>query len=314
MKQTRQPALLVLLITAIVVIGWSGTTLNPTGDAGNDDLALAGVATTTAVVTEPANVIHDATEVTTAAPAPTLTPALTPTEIPTPAPTPEPAKTPRPVPPDNPYDQSYIIERGESGRREIALTFDAGEGTGAVGEMLDFLNEHNVKVSFGITGDWARQNPELLQRMVDDGHMLFNHSDTHLSWTGVSTTGEPIPDDVRISELAGAEQAVLDITGYEMKPFFRPPYGDYDLDGLELLKQQGYEYTVWWTCDSLGWQGATAEEVVERCGPDASGGGPGGIILMHVSQEEDYRALEQLVDAYRAEGYTFVTMEEMIQP
>ncbi|HWV24280.1 MAG TPA: polysaccharide deacetylase family protein [Thermomicrobiales bacterium] len=310
MKQSRQPALLVLVIVAIVVIGWGGASLRPA--KGDQPTAVALVETPVTIPPTPTPTLAVQTPVPTATTAPTPEPTMPPTPSPTIPPTPE--ETPRPVAPPNPYDQSFIIERGESGRREIAITFDAGEGTGAVGEMLDFLKENNVKVSFGITGNWARENPELLQRMVDEGHMLFSHSDTHLSWTGVSTGLDPIPDDVRISELDGAEQAVLDITGYEMKPFFRPPYGDYDLDGLKLLKQQGYEYTVWWTCDSFGWQGATAEEVMERCGPDSDLGGPGGIILMHVTQEEDYRALKMLVDAYRADGYDFVTIEQLIQP
>jgi peptidoglycan/xylan/chitin deacetylase (PgdA/CDA1 family) len=197
---------------------------------------------------------------------------------------------------------------------EVALTFDAGEGIGASFDILDFLAEHDIKASFGLTGEWARANPDLVQRMVDDGHHIFNHTDTHRSWTGASTTGVPLEPEDRVAELERAEQAVLDETGYSMKPYFRPPYGDYDIEGLELLKEQGYEYTLWWTCDSLGWDGATAAEMVERCGPDGDGGGPGAIILMHVTQQEDYQALDELMEAYEAEGYTFVTMEQMIQP
>lgn len=313
MKRSRQPALLVLVVTAIVVIGFGGTTLSQFQESAGEGPDVAEAVATTPPETRVPDILQTSRVESTVVPTSTLAPTLPPTEIP-PTQTPEPVETPRPVAPENPYDQSFIIDRGESGRREVALTFDAGEGTGEIDQILDFLDEHDIKVSFGITGNWARENPEIVQRMVDDGHQLFNHSDTHLSWTGVSTTGEPIPDDVRISELEGAEQAVYDITGYSMKPFFRPPYGDYDLAGLELLKQQGFEYMVWWTCDSLGWQGATAEEVVESCGPNAKGGGPGGIILMHVTQEEDYRALEQLVTAYQADGYEFVTMEQMIQP
>jgi peptidoglycan/xylan/chitin deacetylase (PgdA/CDA1 family) len=103
-------------------------------------------------------------------------------------------------------------------------------------------------------------------------------------------------------------------TGYTLAPYYRPPYGDYDMDALRLLKAEGYEYTLWWTCDSLGWSDTTPDEIVERCAPDAPGGGPGAIILMHVTQEGDYLALEGLVAAYNAAGYEFVTMEEMIQP
>jgi peptidoglycan/xylan/chitin deacetylase (PgdA/CDA1 family) len=314
MRQTRQPALLVLLITAIVVIGWSGSTLDPTGAKHDTDVALAEVVAPTPADRDDG--LQDPTRQQATLPAATQAPTPVPTESPTPAPTstPKPVDTPRPPVPENPYGQSYILERGESGRMEVALTFDAGEGIGASVDILDFLDEHNIKASFGLTGEWARANPDLVQRMVDDGHHIFNHTDTHRSWTGASTTGVPLEPEDRIAELERAEQAVLDETGYSMKPYFRPPYGDYDVEGLKLLKEQGYEYTLWWTCDSLGWDGATAAEMVERCGPDGDGGGPGAIILMHVTQQEDYQALDELVEAYEAEGYTFVTMEQMIQP
>jgi peptidoglycan/xylan/chitin deacetylase (PgdA/CDA1 family) len=314
MRQTRQPALLVLLITTIVVIGWSGSTLDPTGAKRDTDVALAEVVAPTPADRDDG--LQDLTQQQATLPSATQAPTPVPTEPPTPAPTstPKPVDTPRPPVPENPYGQSYILERGESGRMEVALTFDAGEGIGASVDILDFLDEHNIKASFGLTGEWARANPDLVQRMVDDGHHIFNHTDTHRSWTGASTTGVPLEPEDRVAELKRAEQAVLGETGYSMKPYFRPPYGDYDIEGLELLKEQGYEYTLWWTCDSLGWDGATAAEMVERCGPDGDGGGPGAIILMHVTQQEDYQALDELVGAYEAEGYTFVTMEQMIQP
>lgn len=316
MKQTRQPALLVLLITAIVVIGWSGTSLDP---VSRGDEASADVAQEVPQALPTTNPVEMAVgpgsgPTATVEPTATMAPTPAPTNAPLPTPTAEPVETPRPSAPENTYSQSYVVERGESGRREVALTFDAGEGAGAAVEILDFLSENNIKASFGLTGEWAREHPELVQRMVDEGHHLFNHTDSHLSWTGASTSGEVLGPEGRLAELEGAERAVYDETGYSMKPFFRPPYGDYDIDGLKLLKEQGYEYTLWWTCDSLGWNGATAAEVVERCGPDADGGGPGAIILMHVTQEEDYLALDELVAAYDAEGYDFVTMEEMIQP
>lgn len=314
MRSTRQPALLVLLITTIVVIGWSDTALNPmahgsdpgTGDAGDIAVALP--------VTDPQEQAQAASTEPTVAPEPTAT--LSPTAVATDAPTPTPelVEMPRPPVPENTLDQSYILERGESGRMEAALTFDAGEGAGYTTEILDFLAERNIKASFGITGEWAREYPDLVQRMVDDGHHIFNHTESHRSWTGASTTGEPLPPEDRIAELEGAERAVYDETGYSMKPYFRPPYGDYDIDGLKLLKEQGYEYTLWWTCDSYAWDGATADEIVERCGPNGPGGGPGAIVLMHVTQENDYLALDEMVAAYRSEGYEFVTMEQMIQP
>lgn len=324
MKQTRQTALLVLLITSIVVVWGSPPFISIVEGEGETPEAarVAQPMETSLPTTFPDEVANTPEPEPTATMTPTKAPAVEPTATlePTAAPEPTPRGTDptvpqRPEPPEQILDQSLIVERGSSGRVEVALTFDAGEGDGYTTEILDLLDEHGYKGSFGITGEWARQYPELVQRMVDEGHMIFNHSETHRSWTGASSTGVSLSREERIAELDGPEEAMMDISGYELKPFYRPPYGDYDLEGLELLKEQGYDYTLWWTCDSLAWNGLTPEEIVEWCGPNAEGrGGPGAIILMHVAQEADYLALEGLIAAYEAEGYDLVTMEEMIQP
>jgi len=255
----------------------------------------------------------------TATTAPTSTPPPTatavPTETPEPTPTPEPVATERPVPPPTGLDTaSYIYQRGESGRLEVAFTFDAGEGPGYTAEILDILDEYGIKGSFGVTGQWAEQNPELLQRIVDEGHMLINHTYDHASWSGASKGTPPLTYEERLAEVQTTEQIVYDITGYELAPYFRFPYGDYDQDSLVVLKDAGYDYTLWWTCDTQAWNGNSADTIMQICGPDADMGGPGAIILMHVVQEEDLNALAPMIEAYLDEGYAAVTMEEMVQP
>lgn len=71
---------------------------------------------------------------------------------------------------------------------EVALTFDAGADRGYAEAILDTLDEYGIKASFGITGHWAEENPDLVARMVEDGHMVFNHTWTHRSFTGFSTS------------------------------------------------------------------------------------------------------------------------------
>ncbi len=248
---------------------------------------------------------------------PTATQAPLPlTPAPTVAPTPEPTAAPVgrgtfPVP-ENTTGTSVMVERGPTDTRTVALTFDAGEGRGYTEEILDLLKAEGIRASFGTTGAWARENPDLILRILDEGHLLFNHSESHRSWTGASPGTEPLTDEERTAEVMGAHNAVLDVADHDMAPFWRPPYGDYDAQGQVLLASLGYDYTFWWTCDSLGWNGYTAEEIVEWCGPNTANGGPGAIILYHVSQEQDYLSLEQLIAEYRAEGYEFVTLNEMI--
>lgn len=243
-----------------------------------------------------------------AAPDPTVAPTIAPTPEPTPAPV---GRGSFPVP-ENTTGASVLVERGPTDTRTVALTFDAGEGRGYTEQILDVLKAEGVRASFGTTGEWARENPDLILRILDEGHLLFNHSESHASWTGVSPGTEPLTDEERTAEVMGAHNAVLEVADHDMAPFWRPPYGDYDAQGQVLLASLGYDYTFWWTCDSLGWNGYTAQEIVEWCGPNTANGGPGAIILYHVTQEQDYLSVEQMIADYRAEGYEFVTLDAMI--
>ena len=117
-------------------------------------------------------------------------------------------------------------------------------------------------------------------------------------------------------EVTRTESIIEDVTGgYVSMPFFRFPYGDYDQSALDLLGELGYTYTMGWSCDTQGWNGYTPDEIVSMCGPEnETKGGEGAIILMHVAEDNDWQALEPLIEAYAAEDYDFVTLEQMIQP
>ncbi len=227
--------------------------------------------------------------------------------------------TPRPSPPpDTGTGSSQVYERATSGRREIALTFDAGADRGYAAQILDTLARYGVKASFGITGHWARENPDLVKWMVRDGHMVFNHTFNHRSFTGGSTTPDQsvLTTEGRRKELAATEQEIRRLTGYEVKPYFRPPYGDLDASVLSDVAAAGYPVTVMWTCDTLGWNGASADEIVNRCAAGGSlGAAPGSILLLHVGFESrDSEALPKMIETLQAQGLTFVTVEQLLQP
>ena len=246
---------------------------------------------------------------------PTSTVVPSPTSTSPPEPTAEPVATERPAPPDTGLDgTSLIVERGDTGRLEVAFTFDAGEGAGHTEEILDLLAEHGIKGSFGVTGQWVEQNPELTRRIVADGHMLINHTYDHSSFTGVSRDLDPLPEVERLNQIETTRQIILEIAGYDTAPYFRFPYGDYDRESLDQLARVGYDYTLWWSCDTQGWNGFSPETIAEICGPEADEGGPGAILLMHVADDNDFAALPVLIEQYQEAGYTFVTVEELIQP
>lgn len=161
-----------------------------------------------------------------------------------------------------------------------------------------------------MTGKWAEQNPDLLRRMVVEGHLLINHTYDHASFTGASPGTAPLTLAQRRQEIERTEAVVTALTGADLKPFFRPPYGDYDQETLTLLAALGYRYSVMWTVDSLGWNGYAAAQIVTRC---VSRAAPGAILLFHVGADsQDAAALPELIRQLRAAGYTFGAVAEIV--
>jgi peptidoglycan-N-acetylglucosamine deacetylase len=224
------------------------------------------------------------------------------------------AKIVRPPPPPDPgTGLSTIIDGGTNGRLEVALTFDAGADTGYAAEILDLLRDEGIEATFGMTGVWAEENPELVQRMVAEGHQLMNHTWDHSSLTGANTQMPPLTPEQVAEQLADTEAVVRDLTGYEMRPYFRPPYGDYDEASLRYLYDYGYSETIWWTCDTRGWAGWGAQQIIDYCTTNIA---EDEILLLHVGAAAvgDFEALPGLIQFFRDNGYSFVTIEQMLQP
>jgi peptidoglycan/xylan/chitin deacetylase (PgdA/CDA1 family) len=239
--------------------------------------------------------------------------AATATEAPEPTPTTGP--TPRPAPPE-PTDPNVaeVIAQGTSGRNEVALTFDAGDDRGFTEEILATLEEYGVVATFGLTGEWVDNNPDLVARILAGGHQIMNHGWSHDSLTGVSDGTEGITDfAAREAELESTNGVIMAAgDGYDTRPYWRPAYGDYDESVLEDTATIGYPLMIMWSCDSLGWNGLTADEINERCTDTAEAG---SIILMHVGENsQDAAALPQMIETLRANGFDLVTIEQLLQP
>lgn len=205
---------------------------------------------------------------------------------------------------------AVALYRGPTTRNVVALTFDAGSDCGFAAQILDTLAAERITATFGMTGKWAEANPDLVRRMVDEGHLLVNHTYDHRSFTGLSTGAAPLTAAERRDELTRADQAVAAITGSSMAPWFRPPYGDVDTSVNADLGAAGYRYDVLWTVDSLGWKGLSAAEIETRCLDRA---GPGVIYLFHVgSQSQDAAALPDLISGLRDRGYGFVRVDSLV--
>src|SRR5215217_120777 len=162
-----------------------------------------------------------------------------------------------------PVVTTKTLDRGRTDLKMVALTFDCGADRGYAASILDTLAAKGVKASFGITGRWLDANPDLAHRIGQAGHQLINHTLRHYSLTGVTTPDEALVTPAQhVSELVATEQRFAKYAGRRAKPWFRPPYGDYDALVLRDLGAAGFAYNVMWTVDSLGWDGLSRQGIV----------------------------------------------------
>jgi peptidoglycan/xylan/chitin deacetylase (PgdA/CDA1 family) len=247
---------------------------------------------------------------TTAATAPAATETSAPADE-TPAPTGGATETPAAPPPvvdrtKVPGDMSQVI-KVPPGKHQIALTFDAGAGTGYVTEILDALRKHNTHITFFITGQWAEQNPDELRAIVAAGHEVANHSYSHPSFPKLS-------DDQMITELQKCETIIQREAGISTKPYWRPPFGDETGHVLKVAEAQGYR-SIFWTWDSLDSVGKpkTKDFILKRV-TESTIQLDGAIILQHIAAEASAQALPEELDRLYAKGLRVVTISELLQP
>jgi peptidoglycan/xylan/chitin deacetylase (PgdA/CDA1 family) len=204
---------------------------------------------------------------------------------------------------------ALLVTRGDISRPTVALTFDAGGGSAPVPAILAALRERDVQVTFFLTGNWATENPDLVRRIVADGHELANHSLTHTDFTSLSDT------EIH-EELRATEQIIQDISGATTRPFFRPPYGAYNERVLLATIEQGY-LPIYWTLDSLDSVGEpkTPAFLLERI----TGSRPvadlrGAIILAHCGSQATADALPAILDRFDALGLEVRPLSEVLGP
>ena len=261
------------------------------------------------------------TRVPTPAPIPTLAPTAEPTPAPTAPPAPPPTLPPPPRPPPvlKPYvpppvegPAALVVRKGNTSLMAVVFSFDAGSDTGHTAQILDTLASNGIRASFGITGRWAEQNPELLQRMVSEGHHLINHTYDHPSFTGRSSQIAALSRELRWAQLQRTEEIIAGLTGASTKPYFRPPFGDYDASVNADVGAAGYGYNVLWTVDSRGWMGWPAGLITQRCLQLAV---PGAIYVFHVgSASQDGPALQGIIDGLRGRGYAIGAVPDVMAP
>ena len=180
---------------------------------------------------------------------------------------------------------------------QVALTFDDGPHQTCTPALLDGLKQRGVKATFFLMGENIAGKEELVQRMQTDGHLIGNHSYRHIQMTKEGA-------EQACAEIEQTEQLIQSITG-KRPEYLRPPYGAWN----EQLECRVNLTTVLWNVDSLDWKFQNTKRIVRRVEKDVK---DGDIILMHDIFPTSVEAALQIVDDLQAQGYEFVTVEELL--
>ncbi len=192
--------------------------------------------------------------------------------------------------------------RAESADKVVALTFDDGPDADSTPRVLDLLKRHGVRATFFVVGEQARQNPELIHRMVAEGHTVAGHSYYHLPqstlWSSQRYT----------EELFRCNDVVARLTGLRMR-LYRPPFGVTNPPIARAVKNLGL-IPVGWSVRSLDTITKNSDRVVDRVMRGLRGG---DVILLHDRLENSEELLEKLLTALRTQHYTTATVDELFK-
>lgn len=181
--------------------------------------------------------------------------------------------------------------------RKIAITFDDGPHPYYTEQLLDGLKERGVKATFFVTGMHAEEYPEVIQRMSREGHLIGNHTYSHLQLS--SSNSEAFKE-----ELVRTNEAIEQLTGQEVQ-YVRPPYGTWD----KKFEKELNMFPVLWTVDPLDWCSDNVSVIVQKVTAKVK---ENSIILMHDEYKSTVTAALQIVDELLEEGYEFVTVDELL--
>lgn len=199
------------------------------------------------------------------------------------------------------YDGYYAKETDE---KVIYLTFDAGYENGYTAKILDVLKAHKVPAAFFLVGNYIESSPQLVKRMVKEGHIVGNHTYTHPDMSAIAT------EEAFADELGKMEAAYEKVTGSKMKKYYRPPQGKYSEDNLAMAQDLGYK-TIFWSLAYVDWyedDQPTREEAFEKLIPRIH---PGAIVLLHSTSKTNAEILDELLTKWEDMGYTFKSLDNL---
>lgn len=198
-------------------------------------------------------------------------------------------------------DENEDIAMGNNEDKYVYLTFDNGYEAGYTGQILDILKQNNVKAAFFITGHYLNSQPDLVERMINEGHIVGNHTVNHYSLPDLS-------DEELEKEIQTLHTAVYEKFNYEMK-YLRPPKGEFSQRTLKLTKSLGYTTVMWsfayddWDENKQGREEYAKEKILSNIHN-------GCVILLHANSKDNCSILNDIIGQIKNMGYEFKTLDE----
>ena len=199
------------------------------------------------------------------------------------------------------YDAAYL---GDTAEKVIYLTFDAGYENGCTTKILDTLKAHNVSAAFFLVGNYMEKNADLVRRMVEEGHIVGNHTMHHYDMSKLSDK------EAFSKELTDLENLFKEVTGKDLPKFYRPPQGTYSEENLKMAKELGYR-TVFWSLAYVDWLNddqPTKDEAFSKLIPRTHNG---AVVLLHSTSSTNAEILDELLTKWESMGYRFESLEEL---
>ncbi len=201
------------------------------------------------------------------------------------------------------YDAAYL---GDSAEQVIYLTFDAGYENGCTEKILDVLKKHEISAAFFLVGNYIEKNPDLVRRMVQEGHIVGNHTMHHYDMAKISDK------EAFARELTELEQLFFDTTGKELPKFYRPPQGTYSEENLAMAKELGYK-TVFWSLAYVDWNNdsqPTKDQAFAKLLPRIHNG---AVVLLHSTSQTNAQILDELLTKWEDMGFRFASLDTLFQ-
>ena len=199
---------------------------------------------------------------------------------------------------------AYYMAEGEE--KKIYLTFDCGYENGNTEAILDALKKHNVQATFFVVGHYLESAPELVKRMVQEGHTVGNHTYHHPDMSKIS---DKITFQKEMNDTAALYR---EITGKEMPMYYRPPQGKYSTENLKMAQEMGYA-TFFWSLAYVDWNVDDQPSHEEAFKKLTSRIHPGAVVLLHNTSRTNGEIMEELLCKWEEMGYSFGTLSELCE-